>query len=156
MKLFNHDGYMIIPDPVKKEAGKSEKVLAVKECFCQNGHSLIKSRAQFNGHAGIMLKVKLDSLEGLVAISPIFGEKSRISIDIDLKKDDLLSLCCPECGEPLPVFSPCNCGGELIALFNTKKADFANCIGVCNRVDCPNAVTKNEGELLSISMIDSM
>lgn len=155
MKRFNNNGMMIIPSPLKHKIEIKDKALVVKKCFCPNKHSLMTSRAKFNGHEGIMLKVKNNSKEGLVALSPIYGDNTRISLDIDLEKDEILDFFCPTCDVKLPVFSPCTCHGNLIALFTNDKSDFTNCIGVCNRVDCINSVTKNEGELVTISMINS-
>lgn len=108
----------------------------------------------FNGHPGIYLKAKLDDKEGFIGLSPMYGEKCRISLDIDLPGGAITELLCPTCDEGLPVFSPCNCGGEILALFLNNKGDFSDCIGICNRVDCNNAAVKSEGELLCLSMVD--
>lgn len=156
MKVFDGKGMMIFPSSIKKEIRESKKILVVNECFCQNGHNLVSNRAIFNGFNGIMIKVKRGEKEGLVALSPIYGDKSRISLDIDLISNEIYELCCPTCGSILPVYSACTCGGNLIALFTNRKADFANCIGICNRVDCPNAEIRSAGDLLSISTIEAL
>ncbi len=154
MNLFNSQGMMIIPIPEKKKKlAKAKKILVVKECFCQNGHSLISSRTRFEDHDGILVKVKSANGEGLVALSPIYGDRSRFSLDIDLIDDEIVDIRCPACDSKLPVFSSCDCGGDFIALFITDKTDYSNCIGICNRVGCPDAVIHDDGELISISMI---
>ncbi len=155
-KRYSSKGIMVIPSPVKKEIKESEKVLVIKECYCQNGHDLISGRAVFNNYDGILIKVKRKRNRGLIALSPIFGEKSRITLDIDLTKDEILELCCPTCNSALPAYSSCGCGADLIALFTNENADFSDCVGVCNRIGCLNAEIKNGSELLSFSMINSM
>jgi hypothetical protein len=75
---FDKKGMMLIPNPVRKAAG-TVKVLIVSELFCLAGHSLISERAMFNGYPGILLGVGLNEGKGLVALSPICGEKTRIS-----------------------------------------------------------------------------
>lgn len=156
MKIFNSKGMMIIPSPIKKDVDEKKQVLVVKECYCPNGHNLVSKRADFDGHAGIILKAKRNGEEGLIALSPIFGQKSRVSLDIDLVSGETLELCCPECGVSFPVFSNCSCGGNFVSLFTHEEKDFANCIGVCNRVDCPHAVIQSEGKMLSMSLIENL
>ncbi len=153
-RRFDKNGMMIIPNPMKDEIKGKEKVLVIKECYCHNGHNLMNGRARFNQHDGIMLVISAGEDEGMVALSPIYGDKTRVSIEIDLLSRKVYDLACPVCRESLPEFAPCSCGGEQRALFSTKEADYSNCIGVCNRVDCPNAVIHSEGEMISISMID--
>ena len=156
MKLFNKEGLMIIPNPIKIEIKESNNVLVLTECYCKNGHNLVNRRVKFNDFDGIIIKLKKDGKDGLVAMSPIYGDKSRISIDLDLIERETYDFHCPECDAELPEFSPCSCGAELKALFNTREAVFANCTGVCNRVGCEHAVIHSDGELLTISMVDSI
>jgi hypothetical protein len=153
-RRFDKNGMMIIPNPVKSEIMEKEKVLVIRECFCKNGHNLVNSRVRFNEYNGIILIISSQDDEGMVALSPIYGDKTRISIDIDLLSRKVYDLICPTCRESLPEFAPCSCGAEQRALFSTKDADFSNCTGICNRVDCPNAVVHSEGEMISISMIE--
>jgi len=153
MKMFNNKGMMLFPNP-KKEIKENEKIIIVKECFCSNGHNLINKRVNFNGFEGIFLKVIHNSKIGFVGLSPVFGDKSRIFIDIDVKKNDVLDLYCPHCDIALPIYSSCSCGEKLVALFTSSKLEFSNCIGICNKVDCVNAEIINENNLLTISMID--
>lgn len=153
MKRFDEKGMMIIPNPVKGKVVDAEKVIIVKEVYCPNGHNLISSRVSFNGYPGILLKIEKGAEVGFVGLSPIYGEKCRVSIDIDLKPGELYDLFCPECGEILPIHSSCRCGGDFIALFLSPQNDFSECIGICNRVDCPNSKILEGGEMISISMV---
>ena len=148
MSIFDKEGMMVFPNPIKKEIKESKNVLVVKECFCPNGHSLINSRASFSGFSGVMLKVKSKKLKGHVALSPIYGDKRKISLDIDLQTGELLELSCPTCNSQLPVYSKCSCGGDLVALFLSDKVDYSSCIGICNRVNCFNAEIKSNSELM--------
>ena len=149
MKRFDIKGMMVFPNPIgKTKLLKEKELLVVKECFCHNGHDLVSDRAVFDGLSGIVLKLKKGKRSGLVALNPVYGYKSRISIDVHLKKDETWKICCPVCNEPLPVFSSCNCEGELTALFLDKKADFFNCILVCNRIGCHNAQIKYNNEII--------
>jgi hypothetical protein len=149
MKRFDIKGMMVFPNPISgAKLLKEKELLVVKECFCHNGHDLVSDRAMFDGLPGIVLKLKKGNRSGLVALNPVYGYKSRISIDVQLKKDETWKICCPVCNEPLPVFSACNCEGDLTALFLDKKADFFNCILVCNRIDCHNAQIKYNNEII--------
>ncbi len=53
----------------------------------------------------------------------------------------------------LPVYAPCPCGARLITLFQSPRADYSNCIGICNRVGCVNAEVKREGVIV-LAMLD--
>ena len=154
MKRFNKKGFMIFPRPSQIEKDKDErKVIVVKECYCPNGHNLVTGRANFNGFDGILLKVKNPKKTGIIALSPMFGDKSRISLDIHLVKDEIYDIYCPVCDVKLPVYTKCTCGADLITFFSTENIDYSDCIGICNRVGCPEAVVQDGGELLSRSDI---
>lgn len=155
MKIYDRKGMLVIPAPPRRVESIDKELLLVKECFCQNGHHLISGRVNFSGFNGIFLKVRNDVREGFVGLSPVYGEKCRIALDLDLRSGELWQLICPACDEELPVFSTCSCGGRIMTLFLNQRADFANCIGICNRVDCPNSVVKSEGELLFMTMLNS-
>lgn len=157
MKRFDAKGMLIIPNPVSAEAiCKQKQLLLVNECYCQNGHNLISSQAIFNGFKGIVFKVKRGNEEGLVALSPVYGFKSRVSLNVDLFNDQIWEICCPQCDVSLPVYSNCSCGGNMIALFTDDEANFSNCIGICNRIGCFNAGIQHSNELLTMSMIQNL
>ncbi|MCK4662122.1 MAG: hypothetical protein KAT68_04610 [Bacteroidales bacterium] len=153
MKRFDKDGKMIFPSPKKEDEEKKQDVLLIEECFCPNGHNLISKRVVFNDFNGVLIKIKNNKKEGLIALSPIYGDKSKISIDIDLENGEIYDFYCNECGVKLPVYSQCTCGGDIIAFYSDKSADFTNCIGICNRVGCKHAEIKLDNELLELSGI---
>lgn len=139
---------MLFPNPIKKtEICKHKELLVIEKCFCHNGHNLINEHAVFNGFSGIMLKVCRGGQSGTVALSPVYGYKSRVTLDISLKSGEIWDVCCPVCDEHLPVYSECTCGGKIFALFLNKKTDFSKCILLCNRIDCFNAEIKLEHEM---------
>ncbi|HNX44305.1 MAG TPA: hypothetical protein PLJ84_06125 [Bacteroidales bacterium] len=155
MKRFSKDGLLIIPVPEKKET-ESKNVIVIRECYCQNGHSLISNRIKFGEFEGLLVAVEKGSAKGLIALSPVYGEKYRVSIDIGVEEGELLTLKCPECGAKLQSYGPCSCGGELVVMFTKPVPDFNYCIGICNRVGCPHSEIKNEGQLMALTLYDSL
>lgn len=157
MERFDQKGMMLFPNPIKRDFLSAPKVVVFSSCCCPQGHNLISSRASFNGYPGILLGArKKDGSQGLVALSPIFGEKSRITWDIDLKADERVELFCPHCSTPLPVLSPCPCGGDLRALFTTHQRNFSDSLSVCDRVNCFNAELKESGKHIALSMMENL
>ncbi len=155
MRLFDDNGLMVFPSETMRELRTSKNVVVVGECYCPRGHNLINERAKFNEFGGILLRVRRnETREGLVALSPVFGDKSRISLGIELENGMTMIMLCPECGIPLPVYDECSCGGDVIALFTRPVPDYGNCIGICNRVGCYNAVLKSGNELLSLANLE--
>jgi len=130
---------MIIPNPIPKTSGAGNCLIA-RELFCPNGHNLISSRAVFNGFPGILLGVELEEKKGLVALSPICGDKTRVALDMDLSEDRIATLSCTTCGVALPVYATCACGADLVALFLT---------GI-------NARIVTSGDLVSDAMLETL
>lgn len=155
MNRFDAKGMIVVPNPVQGRSG-TEKMLIVRELFCQAGHALISERALFNGYPGILLGIGLNDVRGLVALSPVWGDKTRVSVDIDLPVDRIVNLFCPTCGIELPRYATCGCGAELTALFLNLNASFNDCIGVCNRVGCMNSRFVTHGELVSETMLEQL
>ena len=153
MNYYNNN-IMIIPSPIKQLT--KDQVLVVTECFCPNGHNLVNEMSMFDGFSGITIKLKHGRKKGLIAVSPFYGDTRSIAMSISLDHHEILDFHCPICNEMLPIFSHCSCGAALITLFNTPDANYSDCIGICNRVNCDNSVIKSEGELITIAMIDSM
>jgi len=149
MKRFDKNGMLIIPTPAEvKNVQESDELLIVNECYCPNGHMLVSPNACFNDIPGIFLKI-INSKDkvGFIALSPIYGQKQRISLNVELVKGEKVRVFCPQCDVELPVFADCtSCkSGKLIALFLDKKASFKNCLAVCNIIGCSSA-TINSGE----------
>ncbi len=147
MKRFDNKGMMIFPEETKP-LNIPKKLMVVSECFCPNGHNLINSRAVFNNFKGILLKIVRENESGLVAISPIHNDKSKISLDIDLKEGEIYELRCPICDATLPIYSSCECGASLIGLFLDKNLNFADSIVVCNRIGCTNSDVRLSSQIL--------
>jgi hypothetical protein len=142
MKRFDDRGMLIIPDPAATQAdldARPRQVLVVRECFCPKGHSLLAPRTSFNGRPGIRLGARQGDATGSIVLSPVFGQKIRVALDIDLTEGEPAELFCPTCETVFPTHSPCHCGADVVTLFRDPTGDFANCIGLCHRIGCPNA-----------------
>ncbi len=143
MKRFDKNGMLIIPNPENTQiVSKSKELLVVKECYCPNGHNLVSTRVKFNEIPGIILKIiNSKNRSGFIALSPVFGQKQRICLDIDLVDDETIRVFCPHCNIELPVFANCtSCeSGKLLALFLDKHASYKNCLALCNTIGCKNA-----------------
>lgn len=153
MTRFNAKGMWRIPSGKKKKNKGSEAIdedMVITQCYCPNGHNLISPKVNVRGYNGILLKVKRGKDEGFIALSPICGDKSKYTIDIELSEGEIIELLCPECNVPLPVYAPCDCGGDMITLFCDKHGNFCNCIGICNRVGCTHAEIKKGSDLFNI------
>lgn len=111
----------------------------VSTCICASGHSLLSDKATFSDYPGITLKLRNDRQEGFLSLSPVIGDKDRTFFDTEWNQDEIVEICCPTCSEPLPVYNECFCGVDLVAMFTTTKSDFANCIGICQRIGCTHA-----------------
>ena len=149
MKLYDNKGLLFIPSPADPKAEKEAMTVIIEKCFCSNGHNLISKQAHFGKYEGIVLNIKMGKNEGIIALSPVFGDKSHITMGITLQDGKLVELSCPVCNAKLPGYSSCECGGDLVIMFTGKLNDFNNCVGVCNRVGCKHAEIKNEGQLLA-------
>lgn len=157
MKRFDKKGMMIYPNPRINESpcGK-EKVLVVKECYCQSGHSLISEQAKFDGFKGILFKVKRAGREGVVALSPVYGCDHKISLDMELLDGEIYDFHCSVCDEALPFYNLCDCGAFMTTFFTTKDADFKSVIAICNRVGCHNAEINLGENLLTDLMLNAL
>ena len=148
MRQFNSTEKFFI---LGKGIGKRESLAGwrgqINQCYCPNGHSLISENASFHDHKGILVKFATGDSEGLVALSPFFGDSAKMLVG-KFQPGDIWQACCPDCAVPLPVYSQCSCGGSIIALFGGQHPDFANCMGVCNRVGCYNATIKHGHEFM--------
>ncbi|UCG28420.1 MAG: hypothetical protein JSV24_03400 [Bacteroidales bacterium] len=155
MKRFNTKGRMIFPSHKKHGKEKAEPEV-IKECYCPNGHNLVNTQSVFREYNGIVLKVKCAGKSGLVFLSPICGDKSRFSFDVDLVEGELLEISCLECGASFPVYGPCDCGGQYITLFLGKDLEFTNCLGICNRVGCTNSWMRYGDEIRRCYMRETL
>jgi hypothetical protein len=154
MKRFDKKGAIIIPNSQRDTGKEPEKFIVFTELFCPEGHSLISPRVKFNGYCGILLAASQDGRKGFIGLSPVYGEKVRVTMDFDISEGERMSLSCPVCSVKLPVYSPCICGGHMIALFRTPRIDFAECVAVCDKAGCNESGIIYGGELITESMLE--
>ena len=146
---------MIFPNPlIKKKICAEENVIIFTECYCPNGHDLITAKAKFDKFDGILLKISTESSEGLFALSPVYGCKTRISVEIDLKEGEQYNFSCPECNVPLPVYTKCHCGANIFTLFLNNNADFHSFLGACDRIGCTNSYIQLGEEIVTSARLD--
>lgn len=126
--------------PAKKNGKKpGEEPRVITECFCHNKHSLIDDLSKFGEYKGISLKLISARSEGQLTLSPVISDLSRTFFNFDYVAGEIIKICCPTCSEPLPVYDTCTCGADLVAMFTSRKGDFSECVGICQRVGCLNA-----------------
>ena len=104
---------------------------------------------------GIVFKVRKQYKTGLVALSPVYGYKSRVSMDVNLVENEVWELLCPDCDETLPAYSQCSCGADLITLFTNPDGNYGDCILICSRIGCFNARIQYGNEALTSTMIEA-
>ncbi|MCD6595044.1 hypothetical protein J7L68_05135 [bacterium] len=161
---FDDKGFMIIPDPREirrereiAETNKNECII-VRKAFCPNGHNLIDEYVNFNGFAGIRLKIsRPNGDEGEMVLSPIFGDQSIVYIGIKPQNGEKLDIFCPECGEKLPIIQHCEyCeNGDIIGLSLDEKFDITNGIAFCDVVGCPSSYIVDSDELIEKAYLET-
>lgn len=145
MGILNRTGSV---RPLEVSEASSPKVpQRVQECYCPQGHSLLTDLASFDGYPGITVKLKTPTQEGLLALSPLLGDKARTFFNFERRPGEIVELCCPSCSVALPVYNVCSCGADLVAMFLTTSLDFSNCIGICQRIGCLHSEIKSNREL---------
>lgn len=149
-------GMKVVPGHMPGETAGKGKMLVVTECYCPSGHSLLYSRASFNGYPGILIKVTGDKGTGHIVLSPISGDKSHVALDLDLVEGEIMITSCPACGVVFERLGPCPCGGDIITLHTTAVPDSDSCIGICNRVGCVHSEVRSKGDLILLSMMDDL
>jgi len=140
----------------KKKICEEDKLLVFTECYCPNGHNLVTSNARFNDFDGILLKISKEEQEGHIALSSVYGCKTRVVVGIQLKKGVQYKLSCTECGVQLPFFSKCHCGGDIFALFLDKNINYDSFVGACNRIGCTNAYIQIGKELITSARLEKL
>jgi hypothetical protein len=151
-QIYDKNGMLLFPNPLTKNLRESPEVIVMNECYCPNKHNLINSKAMFGNFPGILLKVRQRNENGMLALSPVYGDKSRISIDINLIDKEITELLCPECDQSLPIFSHCECGADLVSLFLTEELSHNEAAAICTRVNCFNASIKSSTDIISRMM----
>ena len=148
MDRFDQKGMLIIPNQ-QSPAPNRKNILVVQQCYCPAGHSLMAPRASFDGNPGILVGVRLEKQQGHIFLSSVYGDKTRVSFDIDLSAGEIVELTCSTCGVTLPTHSLCDCGGSFQTLFLNPQGNFADVIGICNRLGCRNAKIISSGEMIT-------
>jgi len=133
--------------PSVTEPQATSEIKLVVPCYCKQGHNLLSDRAIFSGHPGITLKLRNDRQEGFLSLSPIVGDKARSFFGTEWLEGEIVEILCPTCSEPLPVYNECFCGADLVAIFTKARNDFANCVGICQRIGCTHAEIISNFEL---------
>lgn len=130
--------------------------LVVKECYCPQGHSIISDLSTFGGQPGLTLRLRSSSQDGLLALSPIIGDRERIFFKFTGEVGDVVDICCPVCTEPFPIYNECSCGAHLVALFTSPQTSFAQCIGICQRIGCLHSELLTERDLRLFSRREAL
>jgi len=112
--------------------------LAVKECSCRNGHSLMTEAVRFDGQNAITATVRVGGRAGVIFLNPFYG-RFEYKCDLDLKKGDVVELACPECGAPLTVDTICRLCN--IPMFAVHLPDGGQ-VEACPKVGCHNHALK--------------
>jgi len=146
---------MVFPNPrEKRKICNQNKILVFTECYCSKGHNLISENAKFNGFNGILLQISNEKEKGHIALSSVYGCKTRVSVGIKLKEGNQYKLSCPECNTELPAFAKCHCGADIITLFLDREVTFNSFVGVCNRIGCENSYIQIGEELITSARMD--
>lgn len=130
--------------------------LVVEQCFCPKGHSIISGLATFGGHQGLTLRLRSAEQDGLLALSPIIGDRERSFFEFSGEAGEVVEICCPVCAEPFPVYNECSCGAHLVALFTSPQTSFAQCIGICQRLGCLHSELLTERDLRLFSRREAL
>ncbi len=149
MKIFDSIGRMRIPKQKFDEQESKKEPKIIRECYCPNGHILMNENTKFNKHNAITILLKRKKEKGLLFLSPICGDKNRVTMDINIISQEIINFHCPECNIELGSYAPCHCGGNLKILFCTPELEYNHFLGICNREGCSNAVVKKGEELYS-------
>jgi len=126
----------------------------VEQCFCPNGHNILSDKHPYGGYPGILLKLKSSEQQGLLSLSPIIGDPARIFHSFKQISGEIIEICCPVCDEPFPIYNQCGCNAHLIALFTSTLKDYADCIGICQRIGCLNAEIISGRELRLLDRVN--
>lgn len=156
MGIFDKKGMLLFPRKEKedKSCSEDEDLIVFTDCYCQKGHELVSDFAKFKEFNGLLLNISRKEKSGQVALSPIYGCRTRVSLGIDLKEGKKYTLSCPTCETELPAYNKCHCGGKIITLFLNEEGNFDSFIGVCNRIGCENSYIQIGEELITSARLE--
>ena len=149
--LFEEGERLAIPKSTRLVHGPPEKILLTEHCYCPNGHDLINRRYKLNGNAGIYIEVTRGAdQKGEVVLSPIYGDRTRCEIGLDLVPGEVFTFMCPICKAELPTLDRCVCHrGDLHMLYLDKNLSKDDAIIICDVVDCFNSYIITDGTILN-------
>lgn len=105
-------------------AGAERVTLVVTQAFGPGGHNLVGlSDVKFNGHPAVTLRVRTpEGREGLVHLSPIFGDRRKEGFT-DIAPGTRCTLLCPVTGQTLEKLGSVDdgSGADYYALYLTSK-----------------------------------
>jgi len=157
MSIFNKKGMLVFPNPKEKRTiCNQEKLLVFTACYCPNGHNLVTENAKINEFNGILLEISDDENTGYVALSPVYGCKTRIAVGIKLQDGKQYKISCTECHVELPTYSECHCGAHIFALFLDKESSYHSFVGACNRIGCENSYIQIGEELITSARLQEL
>jgi len=124
--------------------------VVVTKVFCPQGHNVVGTGStKFDGFDAIGLWVGDGKKEGLVELSPIHGDGSKVGPEFPA--NTRLSLRCPICRVELPGFARCSCGphGELRKLYLTDRLDDTHMVALCDVWGCTRSRVIDGNDLVS-------
>ena len=124
----------------------------LEEAYCPNGHNLVNEEVYFSGNQAICLKVRNKKNEGNLFLSPVMGEKCKVSYENWYKKGEVYEYSCPVCDVHLHSISPCSCGGDLVALYLDQNLKISASVTFCTRFGCFHSEIKSIDMLKSIHL----
>ena len=152
MKSKVQDNIRVYSMLLKTDRIEKAGITVIEEAFCPNGHSLISSDIMFCDFKAIHLKIRNKKFVSDLFVSPIVGDKSKLSLDTKLDKDRIYEFLCPECKASLEIASPCSCGGNLMTLYLDRTLKISKSVTICNRFGCPHSEVKGIEELQSMQL----
>lgn len=124
--------------------------VVVTQAFCPRSHNVVGAGTTvFDGYAGIAIWVSDGRSEGLVELSPIHGDRTKVGPSFP--PGTHLRLECPVCRTELPYLARCTCqpNGTLRKLYLTRNCDEGYLIGLCDVWDCTRSRVIDGNEILS-------
>jgi hypothetical protein len=124
--------------------------VVVTQAYCPKGHNLVGAGpTAFEGYPGIAIWVSDGKTQGLVELSPVHGDRTKVGPDFP--SGTKLRLECPICRTELPQLAHCSCqaDGTLRKLYLSEKLDEAYLVGLCDVWGCTRSRVIDGSEILS-------
>ncbi|MBI5502310.1 MAG: hypothetical protein HY907_18850 [Deltaproteobacteria bacterium] len=124
--------------------------VVVTQAFCPASHNLVGAGpTAFDGYPGIAIWVDDGKTQGLVELSPIHGDRSKVGPEF--AAGTRLRLECPVCRAELAFLAECSCqpGATLRKLYLNERRDEAHVVGLCDIWGCTRSRVIDGSEILS-------